>query len=382
MDDREMCQSPYKLPDRPDVQVPCLKCDWCRTNRVNDFVGRALAEQRLSSRTLALTLTYAGGEASAAILRYTDIQRFLKRLRKAGYSVRYICAGEFGAQKGRAHWHMILFFQGISPEVAIEARVNWEFWPHGFSYFQEANMKGFRYVLKYALKDETSVRPLALSKKPPLGHDFFMELADTMVSQRIPMRSAEYSIAGEKVFVVKDRKYHHAKFWLQGRMREMFFDRYVCEWRRIYSEEPPETDFLYEKYLDPIARREMYCDPLLLERDIAARRFVRPADDGPAGYAQQIAFLLTDTPKGCVVLYDDGSVIYTDGGKPWQVSGIESGKSVVSARLREQLQRLPLGEAMRWQVEVWLRERLQSLLAQSKPSEPLPHPQLSTGNRA
>ena len=47
---------------------------------------------------------------SVQTLLYTDIQKFLKRLRKAYRGkLRYFVAGEYGEQTARPHYHMILY---------------------------------------------------------------------------------------------------------------------------------------------------------------------------------------------------------------------------------------------------------------------------------
>ena len=169
--------------------VPCRSCWQCRENRVNDLVGRCIAETQHCTASYAVTFTYREGEAGAALLLYCDFQLFLKRLRRAGYPVRYIVAGEYGTEKGRAHWHAVLFFSDKSPpivphtpndthEITLDATFHWKFWPHGFVFFQRPSgdsMASLRYAMKYALKDQhqrSSRNHLMMSKKPILGHRF------------------------------------------------------------------------------------------------------------------------------------------------------------------------------------------------------------------
>lgn len=255
-----MCLSPIRLKDR--TIVACRGCTLCRDNRLNDLIGRCVAEQKISSLSLSVTLTYAGDTPFAVILYYRHIQNMLKSLRTDGYKVRYICAGEYGEKKGRAHWHIVLFFQGKAPAYELNTRINWKYWPHGFSYFQQPDYKGFRYVMKYALKQENGVKSLAMSKKPPLGYDFFIRMAGDIVDRRLPIHSPEYSFLD-----VRDKNQVPRRYWLQGRMREMFLEHYVSSWRNQYNEEPPYSDFLVETYLDKIARAELELDPTRYERD-------------------------------------------------------------------------------------------------------------------
>lgn len=138
------------------TEVGCRECWQCRKRRVNDLVGRCIAESKFSQKTYAITLTYKPSEGvNAVTLIYKDVQDFLKRLRKK-YKCRYIVTGEYGSAKGRAHWHIIVFFKDKCPEVDQNKRVQWKYWPHGLVYFQEPDWKGFEYCLKYVLKDQSS----------------------------------------------------------------------------------------------------------------------------------------------------------------------------------------------------------------------------------
>lgn len=350
-----MCLAPVRLNDENRTTVACRHCAICRQNRLNDLVGRALCEQTTAFSTVAVTLTYAGDVPSAAVLTYSDVQKFLKGLRKAGHEVRYICCGEYGSKKGRAHWHIILFFYGDEPEYSLDEKINWKFWPHGFSYFQRPDMNGFRYIMKYALKDiddPNHTRKPTMSKKPPLGYQFFMDLARDHVEKRLAIYSPEYSFAG-----VKDSKGQTRKFWLQGRMRELFLERYCDLWRARYGEEPPYTDFLYEKYLDPIARDEM-------EAEKAAGDIVSPEQrrkDEAAARRQLLDDLLPRPIRylscgeyGTVVVLNDETAECRYGGMQWQLIAKEQGGRNVARVLRriygKDLARVLYGELNRiWQ---------------------------------
>ena len=85
-----MCITPNKLDD--GTEVACRKCKLCNRNRVNDLVGRCIAESRYSKKTYAVTLTYANDAGvNAVTLVFKDVQDFLKRLRKR-FDVRYFVA--------------------------------------------------------------------------------------------------------------------------------------------------------------------------------------------------------------------------------------------------------------------------------------------------
>ena len=92
----------------------CNRCRDCRNYKHERIVGQAIAQTTVSSVVMSMTLTYADvdGKTPDGALRldYSDIEKFLKRLRKAGYRFSKIACGEYGA-KARAHWHLVLLFE-------------------------------------------------------------------------------------------------------------------------------------------------------------------------------------------------------------------------------------------------------------------------------
>lgn len=245
-----MCLAPQTIPDI-DVPVPCRNCWQCRENRVNDLIGRCIAESHTAACTVALTLTYSGDAPNSFVLVYSDFQNFIKRLRRAGHRVRYLVAGEYGSKKGRAHWHAVLFFQDKAPDdlPQVNTRANWAPWTNhdegrGFVYVQEPDYNGFRYVLKYTLKGQAGPigsTHLAMSKKPPLGYQYFMNLADDYVNQNLSPQSALYQFRG-----VTNRD-KHRRFYLQGRMRELFCEAYVIKYRAHKGRDYPFSEWLLDQ---------------------------------------------------------------------------------------------------------------------------------------
>jgi hypothetical protein len=252
-----MCVSPCYLYD--GTEVACRYCWQCKNNRVNDIVGRCIAESKYSKKTYAITLTYADTAGVKAVtLEYKDVQTFLKRLRRRYGKVRYICAGEYGTAKGRAHWHIVIFFKEKYPEPENmpqlrfgeelppnEYRVDWEPWKHGFSYFQPAALAGeeFQYLMKYAIKDQdldSSDAKLSMSKKPPLGHEFIMNLAKEHVKQAVIPRTFKYKIGG-----VKKKNGKEKVFMMQGKTRENFMNAFKDGWIQKYGKEP-QSEFYDE----------------------------------------------------------------------------------------------------------------------------------------
>ena len=113
--------------------MACSVCDGCRQYKHESIVGRVMAESESAACVLSVCLTYdpKGDKPEGAVwLDYDDVRKFLMRIRKAGYKVRKFVAGEYGTQNGRAHWHLLLFFQWDEQHLVWwkdeQVYVNWK----------------------------------------------------------------------------------------------------------------------------------------------------------------------------------------------------------------------------------------------------------------
>ena len=343
-----MCIAPIKLDD--GTEVGCRECWQCRKRRVNDYVGRCIAESKFSKKTYAVTLTYDGDQGvNAVTLIYKDVQDFLKRLRKK-HKCRYIVTGEYGSAKGRSHWHIILFFKDSWPEVTSNKRVDWKYWKHGFSYFQEPDWKGFEYCLKYVLKDQTSRQSdshLAMSKKPPLGHEFFQQLAKQHVEQALVPQTYFYKFGD-----VRDYKNREKGFMMQGKTRENFMETFVNEWEDRYSHEPLSE--LVTDYYDDITEIE-YTDEELYERlHYQPVKYVEPWIEGQGDGIFKDIELVEATYDGIPICYWDnknktGIHIVTENDewhekRPEVIKTIKQGQQIQRRRTYAEVQYAELDE--------------------------------------
>ena len=138
----ELGEKQYKYEDlmynRRVMLIPCGKCIGCRIMQREDWTTRIEMEAKMypKNEVWFITLTYdddhvpgmitatgeilrkvqytwkPGGEKPRSVqtLYYPDVQLFLKKLRKAYKSkLRFFCAGEYGEQTARPHYHMILY---------------------------------------------------------------------------------------------------------------------------------------------------------------------------------------------------------------------------------------------------------------------------------
>jgi hypothetical protein len=113
-----MCDTPYyKKPNGylEAIPLPCGKCPVCKQKRVSQWAFRLMEEEKISSSAHFVTLTYNTQYVPITskgwmTLNKKDVQNFLKRLRKIEPNkLRYYLAGEYGDQKMRPHYHIIIF---------------------------------------------------------------------------------------------------------------------------------------------------------------------------------------------------------------------------------------------------------------------------------
>lgn len=101
--------------DGSTIIVPCGKCPECRRRRIAGWTHRLLQEDKKAISAFFLTLTYDVDHVPITknkflTLKKHDLQCFIKRLRKMQKTkIIYFACGEYGGQKKRPHYHMILF---------------------------------------------------------------------------------------------------------------------------------------------------------------------------------------------------------------------------------------------------------------------------------
>jgi hypothetical protein len=135
MDVYAKCTRPYISPE--GIAYGCGTCPMCKKSKSLEWSIRARHELITSKKAVFITLTYDNKhlrrEAIKAenrfdrrgVLCQDDVQKFLKRLRRrySDRKLRYLYCGEYGEEKWRPHYHMLIF--GINPiETSNEAMTN------------------------------------------------------------------------------------------------------------------------------------------------------------------------------------------------------------------------------------------------------------------
>lgn len=164
------------------MKAPCRRCAKCLQYRQLRWRDRALAEllatDQAGRRSWFVTLTFspahlagilleAGGEnrplAQIERAGYRHVQRYYKRLRKAGCAFRYLAIMEYGEESDRMHYHLFLHEKGPKPVLKETIEAQWRSIVHARLVRGETLAQAASYLTKYATKS-MEIRPRASGK--------------------------------------------------------------------------------------------------------------------------------------------------------------------------------------------------------------------------
>lgn len=127
------CNSPiYKQIKGSWMPLPCGRCPPCKKRRTDGWVFRLLEEDKVSTSSHFVTLTYDPAHVPISrngfmTLDKTEFPRYMKRLRKLVFAkmvrmyaddtlctdlvpkLKYYACGEYGSNNKRPHYHAIIF---------------------------------------------------------------------------------------------------------------------------------------------------------------------------------------------------------------------------------------------------------------------------------
>lgn len=151
-----------------EVQIPCGKCIGCRLEKSRQWAMRCTHEATLHKENCFLTLTYDNYHLDpSGSLNVTDIQLFMKRLRKrfSGKKIRYFQCGEYGDLHQRPHHHVIIFGLDFHDKELAEigntkiplytSNILSSLWPFGLHRIGSVTFESTAYVARYVLKKIT-----------------------------------------------------------------------------------------------------------------------------------------------------------------------------------------------------------------------------------
>jgi hypothetical protein len=254
--------------------VPCNACWACLKNKVWDLTGRVLCEYANQDWARTITLTYDDKKlrdpTQTEILHLRDFEEFRQRLKHHFPQFRYIAAGEYGKEKGRTHWHILMMGRGTPPDVPNnnKQRFHWKLWPWGHCTAEHgATEKSIRYVAKYLVKHKANLAQmkegqtyrkewLGYSKKPLLGHDFIVHMAQRHAEARVYPRDFNYMPPGGNL----RQKW---RYTFQGKAQEVFHDALFEAWPQAYYY-PGRTEWMenaFKRYVRKKAQDywDSYC---------------------------------------------------------------------------------------------------------------------------
>lgn len=245
--------------------VPCGLCPHCKQQRSYHWQFRLKMEQKTSTSSCFLTLTYE----TAPITKYqnltlqkTDLQKFFKRLRKKlpNTKIKYYAIGEYGSRTYRPHYHAIMFNlpqQWLEDPILLQ-----KIWTHGIVQIDKAQGGSIAYVCNYITTDNSKIKELAdvqqefsiMSKKMGLNHltpqmlkHYRENLSDT-ITHSGGQKSVLPRYLKEKIFTKKEMEIitakhkEHSKDVFQDRFNNSFKDELT--WKKDQYRKQEKNQFL------------------------------------------------------------------------------------------------------------------------------------------
>lgn len=173
-------------PDRKPtmyVKARCGKCFSCITQKKMEWAFRLEEHQRVQAYpSYHVTLTYATEPPEGA--KYSDFQKFMKRLRKRQYGkqknvperekITYYVTSDYGSHNGRGHFHAILM------NVKIDVGLLEDIWSHGQIKVSPMVNGTVDYVVDHALNKRFAYVP---EGKNPIWHSQSRGIAKHLCSE-------------------------------------------------------------------------------------------------------------------------------------------------------------------------------------------------------
>lgn len=172
------CISPITLQQPTgSVTVPCGRCYGCLKRKRSGWLLRLENEQRVSTRSFFVTLTYNNENLptykNAVCFDKSHLQKYFKRLRKHG-KFRYFAVSEYGGKYGRPHYHVLFFSMNVPVKEIIKQ------WHYGHVHLGDITPASINYCAAYVITKEQQDfdiddprRPFSLmSRRPGLGLNY------------------------------------------------------------------------------------------------------------------------------------------------------------------------------------------------------------------
>ena len=236
-----------------EVTIPCGMCQGCRLEYSRQWAVRCVHEAQMHPNNSFLTLTYNNENIPCDhSISKRELQHFMRSLRakllkKYGTpytryncekpdtrrrsnrtyyydngqvpKVRYFACGEYGDQRGRPHYHIILFgYDFFDDRVKVKHTKNGNtlyrspflesVWDKGYSYIGEVSFESAAYVARYVFKKRKG-KPDQVDKYGKTNEDYYRVYPVDDDTGEI-----QDPVMVEPEFVLMSRKPGIGKVWL------------------------------------------------------------------------------------------------------------------------------------------------------------------------
>ena len=214
------------------IAVACGRCAACQSNHRKMWFFRLKVESDKCVVSYVVTLTYneidvpdyvvsEDGTFRYHPIRYSDIQKFNKRLRKRVGPFRFFAVCEYGSEKLRPHYHICYFFDNPVTRYDFDDAVFKEWFPQSRITIDTTNDRAAKYILSYCLSKVGDDIPkefwpkIRCSNRPFIGaglldnQEFldWLHLKKSDISNYVGYKTRLPRIFRDKVFSKEEKKF-------------------------------------------------------------------------------------------------------------------------------------------------------------------------------
>lgn len=232
-------------------QINCGNCIGCRIDKSREWANRGYLESLYYNQNYFVTLTYddnhkpyvdeittsegitytdQDGIEWNGILKLEDLQNFMKRLRskmarkyKQKTRIRMMACGEYGTEKQRPHYHLIIFNLQLPADSFYNPRVNWEnniyyqnkiieeCWTDGISNIAEANWETMAYTARYITKKINGNQSEDLYAMKGQRKEFFVASNRPGIANKYYEQNKEKIYKNDQIMIQNNKGVHYVK---------------------------------------------------------------------------------------------------------------------------------------------------------------------------
>lgn len=244
-----LCRSPktFIAGDSRRILVPCGYCILCKVQKSRSWAIRCLHElDSFKGNGSFVTLTYTDEflPKDGAIDK-REFTLAIKRLRKEvePLRIRYYGCGEYGDDKMRPHYHLIVF--GLSPSESREYIK--KIWNKGFIYVTTVNYARCRYIAKYIIKNVGEKKELVSrygDRQPPfqlmskgLGRDWALKNMDQLQRAYLTMNGHHIGVPRYYKSLMTEMEADEYQTVMQIRDEELYIKNLLQEEKAFIAED-------------------------------------------------------------------------------------------------------------------------------------------------